>query len=340
MKPKPSLESNSPNANVLSEANDQAHFSQPAYELLDFGDSRKLERFAGFVLDRPCPAAKGSRRRRISDWKDPERQFRDAPESGWSSNESPQGWLFRWQTLAMELRLSPFGHVGLFPEQIANWRWLQSLITHSDSPREPSALAAGSSVSQATNATRTEEPAANADPLTHSKLMALNLFGYTGGSTLALASAGCQVTHVDASKPTVQWARRNATLSGLDAAPIRWIVDDVRDFVKREVKRGAHYDIVLMDPPAYGHGADGKSWALERDLENLIDDCLVLMKPNPTALLLTGHSPIESLDQGPLTNRTWKELQAAFNRVGKHRVSLLDSHQRKLDFGYAYRLWN
>ena len=207
----------------------------------------------------------------------------------------------------MELRLSPFGHVGLFPEQIANWRWLEAFASSAKSERP---------------------------------LKALNLFGYTGGSTLALAAASFQVTHVDASRPTVQWARKNARLSGLESTEIRWIIDDVRDYVKRELKRDERYDVILMDPPAYGHGADGKGWELTRDLDDLIEDSLSLLSANPIAFLITGHSPISSIEKGPMSGTSWDRLKSRFGQLSKHHVSLADSSLRKLDFGYAYRFWN
>ncbi len=152
-----------------------------------------------------------------------------------------------------------------------------------------------------------------------------------------MASAGAKVTHVDASQPTVRWAKRNAEFSNLQDKPIRWIVDDARDFVQREIRRGSTYDIVSLDPPAYGHGSNGKDWKIEVDLDPLIKDCVKLLSENPIALLLTGHSPIPSLDVGPISHASWKLLTKAFAGVTKHRVGLLDSHRRKLDFGYAYR---
>jgi len=285
-------------------------FSRHSYELIDFGSGRKLERFAGLVLDRPCPAAEGSKRLRVSSWKQPDLVFRSDPKPAWSTSKSKEdssgGWLFRWETLSMELRTSSFGHVGLFPEQISNWRWMQSL----------------------SNSRKSKFP-----------LKSLNLFGYTGGSSLALAASGWQVTHVDASRPTVQWARKNAKLSDLEAAPIRWIIDDVRDFVNREAKRGEKYDLVLMDPPAYGHGKDGQGWSLERDLEGLVDDCIKLLQPK-SSMLITGHSPIPAIEKGPFTDLTWKRFASKFSHNSKHAVSLSDTSQRKLDFGYAYRFWN
>ncbi len=279
----------------------------PAYELLDFGDGRKLERFAGKVLDRPAPAAKGLKRQRRDDWKLADHVYQEKPGQIWSPEETPADWLFRWKTVLMELRLSPFGHVGLFPEQIANWRWLEGFAGISSS----------------------ENP-----------VRVLNLFGYTGGSTLAMAAAGCHVTHVDASRPTIQWGKRNAHRSGLESASIRWIVDDVRDYVRRASRRGECYEAILMDPPAYGHGADGQSWDLSRDLDDLIAGSLNLMSSKPSVFLLTGHSPIPSLEQGPMSGDSWDRLKSKFGQHSKHRVSLADSNHRRLDFGYAYRFWS
>lgn len=277
------------------------------YELLDFGDGRKLERFAGKTLDRPSPAAKGLQARRRDTWKMADWVYRDQPVSSWSAEKSTEDWHFLWKSIVMELRLSPFGHVGLFPEQIANWRWLESLAPSGAGGRP---------------------------------LKGLNLFGYTGGSTLAMASIGIQVTHVDASRPTVQWARKNAQLSSMESAAIRWIVDDARDFVKREIRRGERYDVILMDPPAYGHGTDGQGWELARDLDALIEESLRLLHSSPTAFLLTGHSPIPSIEKGPLSGKNWDRLKSRFSQLTKHRVSLADMNRRKLDFGYAYRFWS
>jgi 23S rRNA (cytosine1962-C5)-methyltransferase len=272
------------------------------YELLDFGSGRKLERFSGLILDRPSPAAEGIRAAVPRLWRDADFRFRTDGALGWSDGTATENWQFAWQELVLELKLSPFGHVGLFPEQISNWRWIQELVRGAQRP-----------------------------------LRVLNLFGYTGGSTLAAAAASAEVVHVDASKPTVEWARRNAEHSGLTGAAIRWIIDDVRDFVEREQRRKAQYDLILLDPPAYGHGASGRDWRIERDLDPLMEKCLSLLPAEPHGLLLTGHSPIPSLKVGPIATKTWKALRAVFTKSSQHRVGLLDANRRKLDFGYAYR---
>ena len=281
------------------------HPPSTPYELLDFGSGRKLERFSGLILDRPSPAAEGIRATSPGLWKDADFRFRADGSPGWSEGSAPDKWRFSWQEVVLELKLSPFGHVGLFPEQISNWRWIQRLIQRSQGP-----------------------------------IRLLNLFGYTGGSTLAAAAAGAEVVHVDASKPTVEWARRNAERSGLTNVLTRWIVDDVRDFVEREQRRQAKYDLILLDPPAYGHGASGRDWKIERDLDPLMEKCLSLLSAAPHGFLLTGHSPIPSLEAGPIASKTWKALRAVFTKSSQHRVGLLDANRRKLDFGYAYRFVN
>ncbi len=289
---------------ILSTENPKYSSSTP-YELLDFGSGRKLERYSGLILDRPSPAAEGIRPAARDLWKDAHFRFRSEADEGWSDGSVPENWHFQWQDLALELKLSPFGHVGLFPEQISNWRWIQALIQSFKHP-----------------------------------IRVLNLFSYTGGITLAAAASGAEVVHVDASKPTVEWARRNATSSGLSNASIRWIVDDVRDFVERELRRQAKYDVILLDPPAYGHGASGRDWKIERDLDPLIEKCLGLLSASSLGFLLTGHSPIPSLEVGPIAPKTWKALRAVFSKSSQHRVGLLDTNRRKLDFGYAYRFVN
>jgi 23S rRNA (cytosine1962-C5)-methyltransferase len=268
--------------------------------LLDFGAGRKLERFGKLILDRPSPAAEGLDRRHRDWWQAADFRFLEA--SGWSPESPPENWLWKLEPHTLELRLAPFGHVGLFPEQIGNWRWLRLLAKQSPRP-----------------------------------IQVLNLFAYTGGSTLALAAAGAHVVHVDASQPTVKWARRNAELSSLANHPIRWIVDDVREFVDRELRRKRRYDLIVMDPPAYGHGVDGRDWQIERDLDSLVEQCLQLISPKPVGFLLTGHSPVDDNEASPLHSTNHVRLQQLFSSSTTHRVGLLDRNQRKLDFGWGHR---
>lgn len=227
------------------------------YELLDFGDGRKLERFGQSVVDRPCPAANEYRQRCPDSWKEADFRYeRNTERDGeWNPGATTKPWIVDVDSLKFSLHGTPQGQVGLFPEQIPQWTWLRRIA--STQPR-PSRV--------------------------------LNLFAYTGGTTLTLAQAGAEVTHVDASRVAVRWARENAALSRLSDAPIRWIVDDARDFVRRELKRGRSYDGVILDPPSYGHGVHGREWKIERDLAELLNLCAQLAS-RPRLVLLSCHTP-------------------------------------------------
>lgn len=225
------------------------------YELLDFGQGRKLERFGAWVLDRPSEPAIGGRPRRPELWKSADARFEASPPRGrWSPDVAGRTWTISFAGLRFEVKPTPFGHVGLFPEHAAVW----------------SALA--------------ERCRSRAAPT-----RVLNLFAYTGGATLAAAAAGAQVTHVDAADNVVRWARRNAELSGLADRPVRWIVDDAGKFVEREARRARRYDIVLLDPPAFGHGPQGERWSIDQDIEPLLADCRQLLESGGW-LALSNHS--------------------------------------------------
>lgn len=234
-------------------------FEDGQYELLDFGKGRKLERFGEFVFDRPCPAADRDKHVTPSAWKSADFKYERKSESKgvWRPRDVPDPWRIENNGITFELRPTEFGHVGIFPEQVGNWDWIRKVVERNDRP-----------------------------------LKVLNLFAYTGGSTLAAAIAGAEVTHVDSSKSAVMWAKRNAELSGLDDAPIRWIVEDCQKFVNRELRRGNSYDALILDPPSYGHGPKGETWKLTRDLMPLLANCAELTSSSPRAfLLLTCHSP-------------------------------------------------
>jgi 23S rRNA (cytosine1962-C5)-methyltransferase len=233
------------------------------YELLDFGEGRKLERFGRFVLDRPSPAAI-ERQRQLELWKSAHARFdlsgdaQPGPQRGrWSLNSDiPPTWPIRFGSLHFELKRTDFGHVGVFPEQAANWEWIGEMLHHQTASAR-----------------------------------ILNLFAYTGGSTFAASAAGASVTHVDAAANVVLWARRNAQLSGLAAASIRWITEDALKFAQRELKRGRQYDAVILDPPSYGHGPGGEVWKLDEHLPKLLHVCCELTGPQPRFVLLTCHAP-------------------------------------------------
>ncbi len=229
-------------------------FSHTQYELLDFGNRRKLERFASIVVDRPCPAAVNAPNTEL--WETATSHFDAERKPKWRhAKQLPDSWHVQFEDQTFSLQSTPSGQVGIFPEQAVNWQFLKKKLATRDRPK------------------------------------LLNLFGYTGGSTIAAARAGAEVVHVDAAKPVVTWARRNAELSGLADAPIRWIVEDAVKFVAREVKRGNRYDGIVLDPPSYGHGPKGEEWKLTRDLFNLLSDCKQLLSEMPCLFLLSCHTP-------------------------------------------------
>jgi 23S rRNA (cytosine1962-C5)-methyltransferase len=230
------------------------------YELVDSGDGEKLERFGKFVLSRPDPQALWAKRLQPQEWKKADGTFtRDEKKGDWTlKKDLPDRWEISLGGLKLFVKPTAFKHVGLFPEHAPNWQWLRETIG----------------------------PAAKSNP----DLEALNLFGYTGAASLACAEAGAKVVHVDGSKVALTWGRENAELSGLKDKPIRWILDDARAFVKREIKRGRLYDGIIMDPPAFGHGPDNELWKIEEHFLPLIHDCLNLLKPEPLFFLLNGYS--------------------------------------------------
>jgi 23S rRNA (cytosine1962-C5)-methyltransferase len=238
------------------------------YAFIDAGDGLRLERFGEHVVARPHPAATQARRG-PGRWTEADLRFdRDPGWSGDGLQAARDGWVVSVAGVALELRPTEAGHVGLFPEHASLLPWLRSRV-----------------------AVRAEAGRAEPPPTV------LNLFAYTGLATMALASGGANVAHVDAARPSVAWARRNAAIGGLADRPIRWLVDDVRGFVAREVRRGRRYDGVVLDPPTYGHGAAGKAWRLAADLPRLLDDVRRLLAPGGF-ILLTAHT--EALDPDDL----------------------------------------
>ena len=273
-------------------------FAKDQYELIDFGDGRKLERFGQFTLDRPCPAAEGFRPK-LPGWQSDARRL-SAPKAVWSPADfATQNWQIAHDRTRFLIKPTPAGHVGVFPEQAENWDWLSRHIAN------------------------------------QSECTVLNLFAYTGGSTLAAASAGAAVVHVDASKSVVSWARQNAALSALQDAPIRWIVDDARKFVSREVRRDRKYDGIILDPPSYGHGKSGEPWKLKSDLRPLLEDCRSLMRES-SFLLLTCHS--EGIEPSELRRVAVESLTSRDrkNSLAK-RLLIKSSLGASLDAGMVIR---
>jgi 23S rRNA (cytosine1962-C5)-methyltransferase len=234
-------------------------FAINQYELLDFGGGRKLERFGPRVLDRPSPAAEDFASRRPAWWRSADARYEriDAERGEWIVHrEWPPRWTVEHGAFQLELKPTEFGHLGVFPEQAPNWDWIAAQVSKAGRP-----------------------------------LKVLNLFAYTGGATLAAAAAGARVVHIDAANNVVGRARRNAGLSSLADAPIRWIAEDAAKFVARELRRGNRYDAVILDPPSYGHGPKGEIWKVETSLAPLLTMCGELTAASRAFLLVTCHSP-------------------------------------------------
>ncbi|WP_395715509.1 class I SAM-dependent methyltransferase [Prosthecobacter sp.] len=231
------------------------------YELLDSGAFQKLERFGGVVLSRPCAQAVWRQTLPKTDWqKVTATFFRDGGNQWRGRDKLPETWTIEVDGTKFQLSSTDFGHLGIFPEQRDQWRRIRETCAayrkkHDRAPR------------------------------------VLNLFAYSGGSTLAAAHAGAEVCHVDASKGMVDWARKNAALNSLDDKPVRWIVDDVTKFLEREHRRERQYDLLILDPPSYGRGAKGEVFKIENDLPPLLALLGKLLSPEPLGVLLSCHTP-------------------------------------------------
>lgn len=233
------------------------------YELIDSGNEEKLERYGKYVLRRPDPQALWNKTLTEKEWKDADAYFfRDEDKKGWKKkNESMQNeWHISFDDIKFNIKPTAFKHTGVFPEQEPNWNWTKQVI-------------------KAQKAKEPERP-----------IKILNLFGYTGGATLAALSAGAEVTHVDGSKSAVTWAKENAALSGLEKKPVRWIIDDARKFVMREVKRGVKYDGIIMDPPSFGRGGKGEIWKIEDNFSALLEECSKILTEKPLLFLINGYA--------------------------------------------------
>lgn len=229
------------------------------YALLDSGGRRRLERFGDILLDRPAPQALWEPSLPESEWKRAHGRYeRDSSGGGsWTRSDGvPEEWELAAGGLRLLLRPTGFGHLGIFPEQIPFWAWIRRRCEMAAEP-----------------------------------VRVLNLFGYTGGSTLAAALGGAEPTHCDASKGVVQWGRQNQELSGIGSDAVRWIVDDARKFVRREIRRERRYDALILDPPSFGRGQKGEVFKLERDLSALLADLAQLLSDMPQFVLLSAHTP-------------------------------------------------
>lgn len=229
------------------------------YFLLDSGNGQKLERFGEYTCIRPCSQALWSPTLRKEIWDEAHASFSREDSQGWKvKRRLPEHWVVSFSELEFKVAPTDFGHVGIFPEHSLVWEEMREIIaSHRQKKR----------------------------------LNILNLFAYSGGATLAAAQAGAQVCHLDASKGMVGWARENAQLNRLEGAPIRWIVDDVMKFLKREIKRGVFYDGLILDPPTFGRGNRGEIFKIENEISSLLQLCRSVLSKEPLFIFFTSHTP-------------------------------------------------
>ena len=227
------------------------------YEILDTSSGEKLERWKDYILVRPDPQVIWNTPKENKNWANLNGHYHRSVKGGgeWEFFNLPQQWTINYKALTFNLKPFSFKHTGLFPEQAVNWDWFSDIIQKANRP-----------------------------------LKVLNLFAYTGGATLAAASAGANVTHVDASKGMVTWAKENAKSSGLEDAPIRWLVDDCVKFVEREIRRGNTYDGIIMDPPSYGRGPKGEIWKIEESIYPFIQLCTKLLTKDSVFFLINSYT--------------------------------------------------
>ncbi|MBD8940928.1 MAG: SAM-dependent methyltransferase [Clostridiales bacterium] len=233
------------------------------YEVLDCSNGEKLERWGDYILVRPDPQVIWDTPKTLKGWKKMNGHYHRSSRGGgeWEFFNLPEQWTINYKSLTFNLKPFSFKHTGLFPEQATNWDWFSDLISKEKTKR------------------------GNDNPV-----KVLNLFAYTGGATLAAAAAGANVTHVDASKGMVNWAKENAVSSGLKDAPIRWLVDDCVKFVEREIRRGNKYDAIIMDPPSYGRGPKGEIWKIEDSIHSFVKLCTQILSDKPLFFLINSYT--------------------------------------------------
>lgn len=228
------------------------------YELIDSGNGARLEKFGEFIIRRPDPQAIWKPRLSKQEWDKADASFlkTHGDKGQWkTSRKIPGKWKVSYKDLSFFCKLTPFKHTGVFPEQSIHWDFIREKIKSSGK-----------------------------------ECNILNLFGYTGIASLAAAQAGAKVTHVDASYPTIGWARENQEASGLSDKPIRWILDDALKFTSREIKRGVRYDGIIMDPPIYGHGPKGEKWDFEKSFPVLLEQCSKLLTDKPLFVIVNAYA--------------------------------------------------
>lgn len=250
------------------------------YEVIDTSNGEKLERFGDYLLVRPDPQVIWKTERTDNGWRKANAIYHRSEKGGgeWEFRDLPSEWTISYRDLTFRLKPFSFKHTGIFPEQAVNWDWCaEKILQRRNEGKE---------------------------------VRVLNLFAYTGGATLSALSAGASVTHVDASKGMVQWAKENAECSGLSDRPVRWLVDDCKKFVEKEIRRGKKYEAVIMDPPSYGRGPNGEIWKIEDCIHELTHLCAQLLSDDPLFFLINSYTT--GLQPGVLTYLLELEVKPKF----------------------------
>ena len=260
------------------------------YEVIDTSGGEKLERWGKYLLVRPDPQVIWNTPKKEKGWKKMNGHYHRSNKGGgeWEFFDLPEQWSIKYHPIGLTFQLKPFSfkHTGLFPEQATNWDWFYDKIKNAGRP-----------------------------------IKVLNLFAYTGGATCAAAKAGAQVTHVDASKGMVAWAKENAKSSGLPDTSVRWIVDDCVKFVEREIRRGNTYDAIIMDPPSYGRGPKGEIWKIEESIHSFIQLCTKVLSDQPLFFLVNSYTT--GLQPAVLTYMLSTELKTRYGgQVNSEEIGL------------------
>lgn len=282
------------------------------YALLDSGHGRKLEQYGPYKVVRPEPQCLWTPRLPAGAWDAADAVFdpSDEEDAGrWRFKDRPvESWPLGWGEVKFHGRFTAFRHLAFFPEQAANWGWLDRQV-------------------------RAMGPNADGGPP-----RVLNLFGYTGVASLVMAAAGAAVTHVDASKKAVAWARENAALSGLADRPVRWIVEDAKKYVAREVRRGSTYEGIILDPPKYGRGPDGQVWRLFEDLPEMASLCAQLLSDNASFLVLNAYA--ERISGAALAGLLAETLDGRGGRIEWGELALTEQHGDRAIGMSFYARWS
>ena len=274
------------------------------YELVDSGAGKKLERFGEFTLIRPEPQAKWSATLRAQRWEAADAEFvktKEGRQGEWKFRKPlPERWVMQRKNLKFWVHPAPSGHVGVFPDQACHWDWIEEVTKRAARP-----------------------------------VKMLCLFGHTGLATLAAAAAGAEVTHVDASRKAVAWARENQSLSGLTERPIRWVVEDALTFVRREARRGNQYDAMILDPPRFGRGPDGEIWKLDDSLPELLSACAKILSGSPVFVLLNVYATVLThgriaKEADELRSRLKEMLKGFRMTITSGELVMEDAAQRKI----------